>query len=72
MAFDVDDNLYVAASLRGQRGIVRITPDREASFAISGNNLVGLTFVEDGCAVLATRDALYHVALDVEGRSLID
>ena len=26
MAFDVDDNLYVAASLRGQRGIVRITP----------------------------------------------
>ncbi len=72
MAFDVDDNLYVAASLRGQRGIVRITPAREASFAISGNNLVGLTFVEDGCAVLATRDALYHVALDVEGRSLID
>lgn len=72
MAFDVDDNLYVAASLRGQRGIVRITPDREASFAISGNNLVGLTFVEDGCAVLATRDSLYHVALDIEGRSLID
>lgn len=72
MAFDVDDNLYVAASLRGQRGIVRITPDREASFAISGNNLVGLAFVEDGCAVLATRDALYHVALDIEGRSLID
>lgn len=72
MAFDIDDNLYVAASLRGQRGIIRITPDREASFAISGNNLVGLTFVEDGCAVLATRDALYHVALDIEGRSLID
>jgi sugar lactone lactonase YvrE len=72
MAFDVDDNLYVVASLRGQRGIVRITPNREASIAISGNNLVGLTFVEDGCAVLATRDALYHVALDIEGRSLID
>jgi sugar lactone lactonase YvrE len=72
MAFDVDDNLYVAASLHGQRGIVRITPSREATFAVSGNNLVGLTFVEDGCAVLATRDALYHVALDIEGRSLID
>ena len=26
MAFDVSGNLYVAASLRGQRGIVRITP----------------------------------------------
>jgi sugar lactone lactonase YvrE len=71
MAFDVDDNLYVAASLHGQRGIIRITPSRHASFAVSGNNLVGLAFVEDGCAVLATRDALYHVALDVEGRSLL-
>jgi hypothetical protein len=71
MAFDVDGNLYVAASLRGQRGIVRITPRHEASLAVSGNNLVGLTFLEDGCAALATRNALYHVAMDVEGRRLI-
>lgn len=71
MAFDVDGNLYVAASLHGHRGIVRITPSREASMAVSGNNLVGLAFVEDGCAVLATRDALFHVALDIEGRSLL-
>jgi sugar lactone lactonase YvrE len=71
MAFDVDGNLYVAASLHGQRGIVRITPQREASLAISGNNLVGLAFLEDGCAALATRDALYHVALDIEGRRLV-
>lgn len=70
LAFDVDGILYVAASLRGQRGIVRITPDRHASLAISGNNLVGLAFLEDGCAALATRDALYHVCLDVEGRRL--
>ena len=71
MAFDVDGNLYVAASLHGQRGIVRITPQREASLAVSGQNLVGLAFLEDGCATLATRDALYHVALDIEGRPLI-
>jgi sugar lactone lactonase YvrE len=71
MAFDVDDNLYVAASLRGQRGIIRITPGREASLVVSGNNLVGLAFLEDGNAALATRDALYHVALDVEGRRLV-
>jgi sugar lactone lactonase YvrE len=70
MAFDVDDNLYVAASLHGQRGIVRIDPHHQATLAISGNNLVGLTFLEDGCAALATRDALYHVALDIEGRRL--
>jgi hypothetical protein len=71
MAFDVKGNLYVAASLAGQRGIVRITPEREASMAVAGNNLVGLAFLEDGCAALATRDALYHVALDIEGRRLV-
>ena len=71
MAFDVNDNLYVAASLRGQRGIVRITPRHEASLVVSGNNLVGLAFLEDGNATLATREALYHVSLDIEGRKLI-
>src|SRR6266702_757601 len=71
MAFDVDGNLYVAASLQGQRGIVRVTPGREASVVVSGNNLVGLAFLEDGCAALATKDALYHVALDIEGRKLV-
>ena len=71
LAFDVDDNLYVAASLHGQRGIVRITPRHEASLAVSGNNLVGLAFLEDGCAALATRDSLYHVDLGIEGRQLI-
>ena len=55
----------------GQRGIVRITPQREASLAVSGNNLVGLAFLEDGCAALATKDALYHVALEIEGRKLV-
>jgi sugar lactone lactonase YvrE len=71
IGFDVHGNLYVAASLRGQRGIVRITPQREASLAVSGNNLVGLAFLEDGNAALATRDALYHIALDIEGRRLV-
>jgi sugar lactone lactonase YvrE len=71
MAFDVDGNLYVAASLHGQRGIVRITPEREASLAVAGNDLVGLAFLEDGCAALATKNALYHVALDIEGRRLV-
>ncbi|WP_213804410.1 gluconolaconase [Granulicella sp. dw_53] len=78
MAFDVDDNLYVAASLHGRRGIVRITPGNpekslapEASLILSGQNLVGLAFLEDGCAALATREALYHVDLGIEGRPLI-
>ncbi len=71
MAFDIEDNLYVAASLHGQTGIVRITPQGTASLAVSGANLVGLAFLDDGCAALATRDALYHIALDIEGRKLI-
>ena len=71
MALDVDGNLYVAASLHGQRGIVKITPEREASLVVSGNDLVGLAFLEDGCAALATKNALYHVALDIEGRKLV-
>jgi sugar lactone lactonase YvrE len=71
LALDAENNLYVAASLRGQRGIVRITPSREVSLAVSGNNLVGLAFLEDGNAALATRDALFHIALDIEGRRLV-
>ncbi len=70
LAFDVNDNLYVAASLHGQRGIVRITPTREASLILSGSNLVGLAFLEDGCAALATRDALFHIDLGIQGRPL--
>lgn len=71
MAFDVEDNLYVAASLHGQRGIIRITPRHEASLIISGSNLVGLAFLDDGNATLATSDSLYHVALEIDGRRLI-
>ena len=78
MAFDVDDNLYIAASLNGQRGIVRITPANPAaglhpqpSLILAANNLVGLAFLEDGCATLATRDALYHIDLGIQGRSLL-
>lgn len=71
MAFDVNDNLYVAASLRGKRGIVKITPDRQASLVVSGQNLVGLAFAPKKSAVLATTSGLYHLDWNIEGRSLI-
>ncbi|RXH55194.1 SMP-30/gluconolactonase/LRE family protein [Granulicella sibirica] len=70
MAFDIEDNLYVAASLHGYRGIVRITPDGEASLAVAGNNLVGLCFLEHGACALATREAVYHLELGIHGRPL--
>jgi sugar lactone lactonase YvrE len=71
MAFDIEDNLYVAASYRGQRGIIRITPEREASLAVSGNNLVGLAFLDHGACALATRDSIFFLELGVHGRPLV-
>src|SRR6266478_1520201 len=44
LALDVEANLYVAASLSGKRGIVRITPDAKASLEVAGQGLVGLAF----------------------------
>jgi len=70
LAFDIAGNLYVAASLRGQRGIVCITPQREASLVVAGSGLVGLAFADDGM-VLATSDSLYHLALPIAGRKLV-
>lgn len=70
MALDREGNLYVAASYRGERGIHRITPRRECSLAVSGSGLVGLAFLEDGAAALATTNALYHVEIGVGGRLL--
>ena len=67
VAFDVDGNLYVAASLRGDRGIVRITPEGQAKVVVSGSNLIGLCFLRGGRAALATRDAVYEVELGVDG-----
>jgi streptogramin lyase len=71
LAFDVDGNLYVAASLSGKRGIVRITPDRNASLAVSGHNLVGLAFAPENSVVLATGSSVYHLAWNIQGRQLI-
>jgi hypothetical protein len=67
MAFnpaDPEENLYVAASLHGERGIVRITPSGEATLVVSGSNLVGLCFLPNGKVALATREAVYSVALN--------
>ena len=63
MAFDAADNLYVAASLAGDRGIVRITPAGEASLVIAGPNMVGLCLLPGGRAAVATRDAVYGVEM---------
>jgi hypothetical protein len=69
LAFDVDGNLYVAASLGGQRGIVKITPDGKASMAVAGPNLVGLAFAPGRSAILATTSSVHHLSWNLQGFS---
>jgi sugar lactone lactonase YvrE len=71
LAFDASGSLYVAASLQGRRGIVKITPDRHASLAVSGQNLVGLAFAPGKSVVLATNSGLHHLDWGIAGRPLI-
>lgn len=71
IAVDADDNVYVAASLEGRRGIVRIDNERRAQLVLSGDDIVGLCFLEDGMAAVATRSAVFQVELGVEGRPLV-
>jgi hypothetical protein len=72
LAFDRDGNLYVAASLGGKRGIVKISPDGNASLAVAGSGVVGLAFAPGRSAVLATTNAVHHLAWDVQGQPLIE
>jgi sugar lactone lactonase YvrE len=70
LAFDVDGNLYVAASLAGKRGIVKISPDAKASFEVAGQSLVGLAFAGGNSAILATNSAVHHIAWNIAGLPL--
>lgn len=71
MAFDAMGNLYVAASVGGKRGIVQITPDKQARLVVAGQGLVGLAFTRTGGAVLVTTNSVFHLAWGVQGLSLI-
>ncbi len=68
MAFDAEDNLYVASSFRGRRGVARITPDRNAELFLSGPGIVGLAFAPGKNLILATSNALYRVQVGIDGR----
>ncbi|MCU1266650.1 MAG: hypothetical protein JWM21_2968 [Acidobacteria bacterium] len=68
LAFDTNGNLYVAATLRGRRGIVRITPDgQKAEVFVAGVNLVGLAFSALGEMVVVTNDSVYSLAAGIHG-----
>jgi sugar lactone lactonase YvrE len=67
LALDREGNIFLAASLHGSRGLVRVTPQGEATLVLAGNNLVGLAFSPLGTVILATGEAVYDVDLGVEG-----
>ncbi len=71
LAFDVDGNLYVAASLAGKRGIVKITPDGKASLEVAGNGLVGLAFAPGRRGILATTSGVHHLSWKGPGLALL-
>jgi sugar lactone lactonase YvrE len=66
-AFDAAGNLYVAASLKGRRGVIQITPERQAEHFLSGPGIVGLAFAPDRAMVLATHNALFRVEVGIAG-----
>ena len=68
LAFDVDGNLYVAASLRGRRGIIRISPDgTDANVIVAGVNLVGLAFSPSGEMAVVSIDSVYSLPAQIKG-----
>jgi sugar lactone lactonase YvrE len=67
MAFDVDGNLYSAASYMGRKGVVRITPEREANLFVSGPGIVGVAFSPTRAMIVSTTNAIYRVDVGIRG-----
>jgi len=71
LAFDAAGNLYVAASLHGHRGVIRITPDgRDAEIVVSGSTLVGLAFDDAGNMIVVSTQCVYRVPMGIRGYSV--
>lgn len=71
LAFDAEGNLYAAASLKGHRGIVRITPDgSNAEVVVAGSSLVGLAFDAEGNMIVVSTSKVYRVPMGIKGYSV--
>jgi sugar lactone lactonase YvrE len=71
LAFDSDGNLYVAASVAGERGIVRITPQAQVERVVSGYGIVGIAFTRQQSMVVATNNSLIELPVGIRGKALI-
>ena len=70
LAFDADGRLYLAASLNGRKGVVRLAPGLPPELFITGPNITGVAFAPGGAMLLATTSALYRLDAGIEGRPL--
>jgi DNA-binding beta-propeller fold protein YncE len=70
LAFDREGNLYVAAALRGRRGIVRISPAGDAKLVVAGTNLIGLAFSSSGEMAVVSIDSVYSLSTQIKGTLL--
>jgi len=70
MTFDDEGRLYVAASISGRKGIIRIYPDRRADLFVSGPGIVGLAFTPSRAMAITTTNAIYRVDVGIKGYSL--
>ncbi len=71
LAFDRDGNLFVAASLGGRRGIIRINPNGRAELALSGSGVVGMALLPSGRAIVTTSSAVFTLDWEVRGLPLL-
>jgi sugar lactone lactonase YvrE len=70
MAFDEEGRLYVAASISGRKGVVRIYPDKRADLFLSGPGIVGVAFTPSRAMVITTTNAIYRADIGIKGRPL--
>ena len=61
LAFDRQGHLWVAAGIRGQRGIYRFERPEPPRLTVTGANLVGLAFGPEQHLILASTAAIFRV-----------
>jgi len=61
LAFDPRGRLWVAAGIRGHRGIYRFEGPERPRLVVSGANLVGLAFPPDQQLIVASTSAIFRI-----------
>lgn len=71
LAFDAEGRLYVAASMGGRKGVLRLNGYGSApELFLSGPGIVGLAFSPSRAMIVATTNSLYRVDVGIKGQAL--